>query len=86
MIPQVAGESLKRRIAHDRPIAEKCFHIIADDCPIAEKCFHTIAGSIFSNPMTVSNHMETRLKKCDTPSVTSVSSRQNVANWHNGKF
>ena len=24
-------ESLKRRIAHDRPIAEKSFHIIADD-------------------------------------------------------
>ena len=43
MIPQVAGESLKRRIARDCPIAEKCFHIIADDCPIAEKCFHTIA-------------------------------------------
>ena len=29
----IAGslESLKRRIAHDRRIAEKCFHIIADD-------------------------------------------------------
>ena len=29
----IAGslESLKRRIADDRPIAEKCFHIIADD-------------------------------------------------------
>ena len=30
-------------IADDRPIAEKCFHIIADDRTIAEKCFHIIA-------------------------------------------
>ena len=41
----IAGllKSLKHRIAHDRPIAEECFHIIADDRPIAEKFFHIIA-------------------------------------------
>ena len=45
-----------------------------------------IAGSIFSDLAIVSDHTETRLKKCDTPSITSVICRQNVANWHNKKF
>ena len=65
----VAGslESLKRRIADDRPITEKCVHIIADDRPIAEKCFHIVAGSILSDPAIVSDHMQTRLYMRDEP-------------------
>ena len=59
----VAGslESLKRRIANDRPITEKCVHIIA------EKCFHIVAGSILSDPEIVSDHMQTRLYVRDEP-------------------
>ena len=32
-------------IANDRPIAEKCFHIIANDRPINEKFFHIVANN-----------------------------------------
>ena len=35
------------------------------DRSIAEMCFHIIAGSVFSDPAIMSDHMETRLKSTD---------------------